>query len=48
MWGVCLLSFRGAATVGLLQRWAVGVKLLPFLAIGTVGLFWARPENLLP
>jgi arginine:agmatine antiporter len=26
----------------------VGIKLLPFVAIGTIGLFWARPENLLP
>jgi arginine:agmatine antiporter len=48
MWGVCLLSFRGTATVGWLQRWAVGLKILPFIAIGTVGLFWAKPENLLP
>jgi arginine:agmatine antiporter len=48
MWAVCLLSFRGAATVGLMQRIAVGVKLLPFVAVGTIGLFWVRPENLLP
>ena len=48
IWGVCLLSFRGAATVGWLQRWAVAIKLLPFVAVGTIGLFWIRPENLLP
>ncbi|WP_200943489.1 amino acid permease [Brevundimonas sp. Root1423] len=48
MWGICLLSFRGTATVGSLQRWAVALKILPFVAIGTIGLFWVRPENLMP
>jgi APA family basic amino acid/polyamine antiporter len=48
MWGVCLLSFRGTATVGSLQRWAVALKILPFIAVGTIGLFWIRPENLAP
>lgn len=48
MWSVGLLSFRGTATVGSLQRWAVALKILPFIAVGTIGLFWIRPENLVP
>jgi APA family basic amino acid/polyamine antiporter len=48
MWSVCLLSFRGTATVGSLQRWAVALKILPFIAVGTIGLLWIRPENLMP
>ena len=24
------------------------MKILPFIAVGTIGLFWVRPENLLP
>ena len=30
------------------QRVAVGIKLVPILAVGTIGLFWIRPENLTP
>ena len=48
MWGVCLLSFRGVSTVGAFQRWVVLAKLVPFVAIGTIGLLWIEPGNLLP
>jgi APA family basic amino acid/polyamine antiporter len=48
MWGTCLLSFRGVSTVGALQRWMVAAKMIPFVAIGTVGLLWIEPSNLFP
>jgi arginine:agmatine antiporter len=48
MWGICLLSFRGVGTVGALQKWMVVAKLIPFVAIGTIGLLWVEPPNLLP
>lgn len=46
VWAVALVNIRGVRTAGMLQNVIVAAKLLPFIAIGSIGLFWIAPGNL--
>ncbi len=48
MIGVGLLNLRGAETVGLFQLIVVAIKLIPFLAVSLVGLFWVNWGHFTP
>ena len=45
MWFVALVNLRGVHAAGMFQTIAVGLKLIPFVALGTAGLFWIYPAN---
>lgn len=45
MWFVALVNLRGVHAAGMFQTIAVGLKLIPFVALGTAGLFWIHPAN---
>lgn len=42
MWSVALINIAGVEKAGLLQTVLVTVKLIPFLAIAIIGLFWVH------
>jgi APA family basic amino acid/polyamine antiporter len=48
MWAIAALNIRGMGSAGVFENVAVGIKLIPFFAIGTVGLFWIHPANFVP
>jgi basic amino acid/polyamine antiporter, APA family len=45
MWTVGLVNMHSVRSAGIFQSVAVGLKLIPFAALGTVGLFWVHPQN---
>lgn len=45
MWGVALVNMRSVRSAGTFETVAVGLKLIPFIALGTIGLFWVHPAN---
>ncbi|MDX3884167.1 MULTISPECIES: amino acid permease [Edaphosphingomonas] len=46
LWGVALVNIHSVRAAGLFQSIVVAMKLLPFIAIGTIGLFWVDPSRL--
>ena len=46
MWLVVLINLRGVHEAGLFQSITTFTKMIPFLAIATLGLLWVRPHNL--
>ncbi|OYX14232.1 MAG: transporter [Rhizobiales bacterium 32-66-8] len=48
MWAVALVNMRGVKEAGQLQILMVSVKLVPFLAIALLGLFWVDWSHFTP
>jgi len=48
MWAVALVNMRGVKEAGQLQVLMVSVKLVPFLAIALLGLFWVDWSHFTP
>ncbi|USJ26418.1 APC family permease [Ensifer adhaerens] len=48
MWLVAAINMFGVRSAGRFQIVTVGLKLLPFIAIALLGLFWIEPQNLIP
>ncbi|MCY1739487.1 MULTISPECIES: amino acid permease [Ensifer] len=48
MWLVAAINMFGVRSAGRFQIVTVGLKLLPFIAIALLGLFWIEPQNLTP
>ncbi len=48
VWLVTLVNCRGVKEAGLVQLVTTILKMLPLLAIGTIGLFWLEPGNFVP
>ncbi len=46
VWVVSLVNARGIRSASRLQVITVLIKLLPLLAIATIGLLWMKPENI--
>ncbi|KRB31910.1 MULTISPECIES: amino acid permease [Mesorhizobium] len=46
IWAVALVNIRGVRSAAILQNIMVGMKLVPFIAIGSIGLFWVSPATL--
>ncbi len=46
IWSVALVNIRGVRSAAIFQNIMVGLKLVPFIAIGSIGLFWVSPANL--
>jgi len=48
MWGVAAVNLRGVGEAGRLQVLMVSVKLVPFLAVAILGLFWVDWHRFTP
>jgi APA family basic amino acid/polyamine antiporter len=46
IWCVALVNIRGMRSAAIFQNIMVGLKLIPFIAIGSIGLFWVSLTNL--
>lgn len=46
IWSVALVNIRGVRSAAIFQNVMVGLKLVPFIAIGSIGLLWVSPANL--